>query len=124
YASFAVERAMRNMAAGDATAAEQLAFEFLDVRPWEESILFACERMASGPSDDMDAVARTIVRCLSIDPMLAAEIIFRAPAVWGRVEHEVTEFLQRWHQPGKVDRAIGFIVNSGRPEFAEALWPL
>lgn len=124
YASFAVEHAMRNMAAGDATAAEQLAIEFLDVRPWEESILFASERMASGTSADLDAVAKTIVRCLSIDPMLAAEIIFRAPAAWGRVEHEVTGFLRRWHQPDKVDRAIGFIVNSGRPEFAELLWPL
>ncbi|WP_050570490.1 ATP-binding protein [Xanthomonas arboricola] len=124
YASFAVEHAMRNMAAGDATAAEQLAIAFLDVRPWEESILFACERMASGTSADLDAVAKTIVRCLSIDPMLAAEIIFRAPAAWGRVEHEVTGFLRRWHQPDKVDRAIGFIVNSGRPEFAELLWPL
>lgn len=124
YASFAMEHVMRNMAAGDATAAEQLAIEFLDVRPWEESILFACERMASGPSNDMDAVAKTVVRCLSIDPMLAAEIIFRAPAIWSRVEHEVTEFLRHWHQQGKVDRAIGFIVNSGRPEFAEMLWPL
>jgi hypothetical protein len=124
YASFAVEHAMRNMAAGDATAAEQLAIEFLDVRSWEESILFACERMASGSSTDVDAVARTIIRSLSIDPLLAAEIIFRAPAVWGQVEHEVTEFLRRWHQPGKVDRSIGFIVNSGRPEFAEVLWPL
>lgn len=124
YASFAVEHAMRRMAAGDATAAEQLAIAFLDVRPWEESILFACERMASGTSADLDAVAETIVRCLSIDPMLAAEIIFRAPAAWGLVEHEVTGFLRLWHQPDKVDRAIGFIVNSGRPEFAELLWPL
>ncbi|KRD79720.1 hypothetical protein [Lysobacter sp. Root983] len=124
YASFAVEHAMRNMAAGDATAAEQLAIAFLDVRAWEESILFACERMASGTSADLDAVAETIVRCLSIDPMLAAEIIFRAPAAWARVEPEVTGFLRRWHQPDKVDRAIGFIVNSGRPEFAELLWPL
>jgi hypothetical protein len=124
YASFAVEHAMRNMAAGDATAADHLAIEFLDVRPWEESILFACERMASSTSVDMDAVSATIVRCLSIDPMLAAEIIYRAPAVWRRVEHEVTKFLERWHQPGKVDRAIGFIVNSGRPEFAGLLWPL
>lgn len=124
YASFAVEHAMRNMAAGDVAATEQLVISFLDVRPWEESILFACERMASGSDTDADAVAKTIVRCLSIDPMLAAEIIFRAPAAWGRVEHEVTGFLGRWHKPGKVDRAIGFIVNSGRPEFAELLWPL
>jgi len=124
YASFAVEHAMRNMAAGDAIAAEQLAIEFLDVRPWEESILFACERMVSGSYHDMDAVAKTVMRCLSIDPMLAAEIIFRAPAAWSLVEREVTAFLRRWHQQGKVDRAIGFIVNSGRPEFTEVLWPL
>ena len=124
YASFAVEHAMRRMAAGDATAADSLAVEFLNVRAWEESILFACERMASGPSIDIDAAARTIVRCLSIDPMLAAEIIFRTPEAWSLVERDVTDFLQHWHQPGEVDRAIGFIVTSGRSEFAEMLWPL
>lgn len=124
YASFAVEHAVRGMAAGNAAATDYLTIDILDVRSWEESILFACERMASGNSTDRDAVARTIVRCLSIDPMLAAEMIFRAPAVWGRVDREVAEFLRRWHQPGKVDRAIGFIVNSGRPEFTEVLWPL
>lgn len=124
YASFAVENTMRSMAAGDAAAAEQLAIAFLNVRPWEESILFACERMTTGTDTDLDAVSKTIIRCLSIDPMLAAEIIFRAPAAWGCVEHEVTGFLNRWHQPGKVDRAVGFIVNSGRSEFAGMLWPL
>ncbi len=124
YASFAVEHAMRGMADGDAAATDRLAIDFLDVRPWEESILFACERMALGTRADMDAVTRTIIRCLSIDPMLAAEIIFRAPPVWSKVDREVTDYLHRWHQPGKVDRAIGFIVNSGRPEFAEMLWPL
>jgi len=113
---------MRDMATGDPAATEQLAVAFLDVRLWEESILFACERMASGTSAALEAVSKTIVRCLSIDPMLAAEIIFRAPAAWGIVEREVTEFLGRWHRRGKVDRAIGFIVNSGRPEFAELLW--
>lgn len=124
YASFAVEHAMRGMAGGDTATADRLVTDYLDVRPWEESVLFACERMALGTGADMDAVAGAIVRCLSIDPLLAAEIIFRAPAVWGRVEHEVTEFVRRWHQPGKVDRAIGFIVNSGRPEFSDLLWPL
>ncbi|BAV97962.1 NACHT domain-containing protein [Lysobacter enzymogenes] len=124
YASFAVEHAMRCMAAGDHLAAEQLAIEFLNVRSWEESILFACERMAAYPGDDLDTVAATVVRCLSIDPMLAAELIFRAPAIWSRVEHTVIEFFQRWHEEGTVDRAIGFIVSSGRPEFAEVLWPL
>ncbi|MBO7941774.1 hypothetical protein JTP77_038655, partial [Streptomyces sp. S9] len=112
------------MAAGDHLAAEQLAIEFLNVRSWEESILFACERMAAYPGDDLDTVAATVVRCLSIDPMLAAELIFRAPAIWSRVEHTVIEFFQRWHEEGTVDRAIGFIVSSGRPEFAEVLWPL
>lgn len=118
YASFAVEQAMKG------TTTDQLSANFLDVRSWEEPILFACERMASGSGTDISAVARIIILCLAIDPMLAAEIIFRAPAVWSLVDRDVSEFVQRWHQPGNVDRAIGFVVNCGRPEFAEILWPL
>ena len=124
YASFAVEQAMKNMAAGNTAAAARLASDILNLRQWEESILFACERMAMGTDFDREAVARTIVRCLSIDPMLAAEMVFRTPTVWSLIEHEVSEFFQHWHEPGKVDRAIGFVTTSGRPEFAEVLWSL
>jgi hypothetical protein len=30
----------------------------------------------------------------------------------------------RWHTPGKVDRALRFMISSGRPEFLEQVWPL
>src|SRR3546814_13573983 len=31
---------------------------------------------------------------------------------------------EQWHAPGKVDRAVRFMIASGRPEFADLLWPL
>ena len=64
---------------------------------------------------------------IGIDPMLAAdEQIYRSSeeVKWRRVETEVTAFAGRWHQAGKIDRAIRFrAIVSGRPEFAELAWP-
>ena len=48
YASIEVEHMMRDAATGDAAAVKRLRAEFLDNRAWEESILFACERLARG----------------------------------------------------------------------------
>lgn len=31
---------------------------------------------------------------------------------------------EQWHAPGKVDRAVRFMIASGRPEFADLIWPL
>ena len=36
----------------------------------------------------------------------------------------IQEFVVRWHAPGKVDRAVRFMLTSGRPEFSGAVWPL
>lgn len=124
YASFEVERMMHGLARQDAEAAGRLSWDILDVRGWEEPILFACERLASGDSASIDAVCATILRCLSIDPMLAAEIIFRTPAAWPGVEPQVLEFFGNWHEPERVDRAIAFANTTGRPEFSEVLWSL
>jgi hypothetical protein len=68
---------------------------------------------------------RMILDALTIDPMLAAEMIFRATdAVWARVGSTVQSFIRRCHTPGTVDRALRFMIASGRSEFLDQVWPL
>ena len=123
HASFEVEGAMLAASTGDSDAHTQL-MGILNTTTWEESILFACERLSRAGDMERDALAKAIIVTLGIDPMLAADMIYRSSEeVWRRVETEVTAFAGRWHQTGKIDRAIRFAIISGRPEFAELVWP-
>jgi hypothetical protein len=57
--------------------------------------------------------------------MLAAEMIHRSTdAVWTRVGPAIQGLVASWHALGKVDRALGFMMSSGRPEFFADVWPL
>jgi hypothetical protein len=52
-------------------------------------------------------------------------MIFRSTDdVWSQISATIRNFVGRWHAPGKVDRAVRFMVTSGRPEFGDLLWPL
>src|SRR3546814_18896129 len=52
-------------------------------------------------------------------------MIFRATdEVWAPIGTEMRSLAEQWHAPGKVDRAVRFMIASGRPEFADLLWPL
>lgn len=128
YASFRVEDVMQLAASGDATAAERLRVAFLDQRAWEEPILFACERLSRAGAATAHAVALAILSALSIDPLLAAEMIYRSSdAVWKDVAEPLIAFVKRWHQPHKlkpVDRAVSFMIATGRREFADTVWPM
>ena len=125
YASFEVERLMQDAAQGNAAARRTLRNEVLNWIAWEESILFACERLSRRGADGVRAVSGAIRETLGIDPILAAEMIFRsASGVWPHIENEVVAFAKRWHQVGRVDRATRFMITTGRPEFAELIWPL
>ena len=44
--------------------------------------------------------------------------------VWGRIRGDVRSFVAKWHTPGSVDRAIKFMIATGRAEFSEFVWPL
>ena len=122
HASFDVEGAMLAASTGDSDAHAQLV-GMLNAPAWEEPILFACERLSRAGDNECDAVAKAIMATIGIDPMLAADMIDRSSEeVWRRVETEVTAFAGRWHQAGKIDRAIRFAIISGRPEFAELVW--
>jgi hypothetical protein len=125
YASLDVGGIMRAAASGDAEARTKLRTEILNWPAWEESVLFACERLSRENAAGAQAVAAAIGETLGIDPMLAAEMIFRSsPEVWTLIGAKTTAFAARWHTAGKVDRAARFMMTTGQPEFAPQIWPL
>jgi hypothetical protein len=125
YASLDVGRIMREAANGDAVARTRLRIDILNWPAWQESVLFACERLSREIVGGAQAVAAAIRETLEIDPMLAAEMIFRSSlGVWTLIGAEATAFAARWHTPGQVDRAARFMMTTGRPEFAPQIWPL
>lgn len=124
YASFAVEELMRKSAGNDASW-QKLRTEVLNEYAWEESILFACERVSRSDQDGVQAVGRAILETIGIDPMLAAEMIYRSDVrVWGLIKDRIVDFATRWHQAGNVDRAARFMITTGRSDFAPQIWKL
>jgi hypothetical protein len=124
YASHQVERLM-GRACTDGAARERLKAEVLNQRQWEEAILFAAERSSRGNAASKAACGEAILAAFEVDPMLAAEMIFRATdEVWSQIGPRIDGFVRNWHTPGTVDRAARFMIMSGRPEFGELLWPL
>ena len=112
-------------ARGCQTARGSLKADVLNQRVWEEPILFACERLACGDDVQQEKCGEAILAALEVDPMLAAEMIWRSSdGVWRRVRSSVEEFVELWHTPGTVDRAVRFMSISGREEFHEQVWPL
>ncbi|MEH6487667.1 hypothetical protein [Hyphomonas oceanitis] len=124
YASHYVERIMLQ-AVSDPAAREKLKVDVLDQRPWEEAVLFAIERSARGEAVYMAACSAAICAAFEVDPVLAGEMISRATdEVWEPISTKMRGLAEQWHAPGKVDRAVRFMIASGRPEFADLLWPL
>lgn len=123
YASLEVGELMRTSVSGDSGARVQLRGNVFDQPPWEESIFFAVERV-SREAGGAAIVAHAVRLALSVDPMLAAEMIFRAsPPVWDNVKADIIAFVNRWHRSETVDRAVRFMIMTGRPEFESRIWP-
>ncbi|MBL4800776.1 MAG: hypothetical protein JKY45_02710, partial [Emcibacter sp.] len=124
YASHYVERLMLQ-AVRDPALREKLKADVLDQRPWEEAVLFAVERSARGDTAHKAACSAAILAAFEVDPILAGEMISRATDdVWAPIGAEIRSLIEKWHAPGKVDRAVRFMIASGRPEFGDLLWPL
>jgi len=125
YGAAEVEKLMLQAAAGDTAAHKRLREEILNWPSWEESILFACDRLSRSDETGVQAVAASIEDTLGIDPILAGAMLDRAAdAVWLRVRERVLRFVRRWHTPSTFDRAVRFMVATGKPEFADLIWPL
>jgi hypothetical protein len=123
FASHEVEALMRASAAGGDEARQRLRTSVLDAHTWEEAVLFACERASRGDADGVAGSANLILEALTIDPMLAGEAIYRSSdALWNVIKDRVVEFVGRWHTPKEIDRAVRFMITTGRAEFAEVLW--
>lgn len=124
YASHFVERLML-ASVNDAASRARLKADVLNQPAWEESILFACERLARGDPTQQEACVAATLAAFEVDPILAAEMIFRSTdAIWARVGSTIQGLVGRWQTSGKVDRALRFMITSGRPEFLEHVWPL
>ena len=124
YASLFVERLMMGAVGNDGERAT-LQADVLNDRAWEEPVLFASERLGTGDDMDRRVCAGAILAGFDVDPMLAAEMIVRSgQAVWKRIRGGILPRVARWHTPGQVDRAVGFMVASGREEFQDDVWSL
>ena len=124
YASHSVERRII-AAVDDPRGRETLKAEVFDLPAWEEPILFAVERQARGDAHQCTACGKAIVIAFDVDPILAAEMIFRSTEeVWSQIASTIQGLVAGWHAAGKVDRAVRFMLTSGRSEFFNAVWPL
>lgn len=124
YASHYIERLIL-ASIGDGTSADALKENVLNQPAWEEPILFACERLARGTQQQQEACGSAIMAAFAVDPILAAEMIYRATdEVWTCVGPSIQSVVGRWHKPGTIDRALRFMIISGRPEFLDQVWPL
>lgn len=124
YASHSVERRIIAEVT-EPKGREALKTEVFNLPAWEEAILFAVERLARSGADQRVACGKAIVAAFEVDPILAAEMIFRSTEeVWAQIAATIQRFVARWHAPGKVDRALRFMLTSGRSEFLDDVWPL
>ncbi len=124
YASRFVEDLMCKSVT-DKNSRETLKTDILNQRRWEQPILFACERLARGDEVRQNTCGAAILTALEVDPMLAADMVWRASDnVWHRVGRSIADFVDRWHTPGRVDRAVRFMIVSGREDFRNHVWPL
>lgn len=123
FASQEVDKLMRATAAGNEAAHQHLRTAIINAHAWEEALLFSCERASRGGADAVPAAANVVLDALAIDPMLAAEAIYRSSeALWSIVRDRVFTFAYQWHTPNAIDRAVRFMIRTGRPEFAETIW--
>lgn len=124
YASHYVERVML-LSVNDEIMRKSLKEEILNQPTWEESILFACERLDRGSFAQRKACGVAILAAFEVDPILAAEMIYRSTdSAWLQVESTIKKAVNSWHMPGTVDRALRFMISSGRNEFFDQVWPL
>ncbi|PUB82947.1 MAG: hypothetical protein DBP02_13330 [gamma proteobacterium symbiont of Ctena orbiculata] len=123
YASHLVEQRIINEIT-DPNRRETLKAEVFNIPAWEEAILFAVDRLARGDAHQRTMCGNAIVAMFEVDPILAAEMIYRATEeVWKQIAETILRYVEYWHKPEKVDRAFRFMLTSGRSEFIDTVWP-
>ncbi|MGN8019772.1 NACHT domain-containing protein [Phyllobacterium sp. 22229] len=124
FASFDLEAGLV-VAGGDLNLEHSLTVVALNDRSWAEVVLFACERMSRKDEASAKVVARVADLLLGIDPMFAAQVMARSgPLVWKLIGDRALAFGRAWHAHDRLDRAMAFMIETKRPEFADIVWPL
>jgi hypothetical protein len=119
YASLHFEQELRSVSA-PLSLTHPLTVERLNDPNWGEAILFACERLSRAGNSGERSVAAVAEVLLQVDTHFAATVLRRSsPAVWDIVGARVQAFARQWHKQGHVDRALGFMITTGRPEFRD-----
>ncbi len=124
YASHSVERRIIAEVA-DPERREALKAEVFNLPTWEEAILFAVERLARGDAHQRAACGKAIVAAFEVDPILAAEMIFRAngrSVVADQCDHSRTRGALA--RAGKSGSRLPVHAHFGRSEFFNTVWPL
>ena len=122
YASFWAESIFSSAMAGTEEAVARRD-QLLDQQIWEESALFAVERLGRSGEAGAMAVGQTILRAAGIDPMLAADMIQRSPdGVWSNISVPIKAFSSAWFATDERDRAVTFMMATGKPDFADHVW--
>jgi hypothetical protein len=121
YASQHFEQELRSVSV-PLSLTHPLAVARLDDPNWGEAILFACERLSRAGNGGEHSVAMVVEVLLQIDARFAAAVVRRSSSpVWDIVGSRVQAFARQWHKPGQVDRALGFMITTGRPEFRDVV---
>lgn len=126
FASRDLEEQVRSAAFGDETALTWLRSTVLNWRHWDETVLFAVERISgSDTADALRLLTLLVNETLRLDPEFAGAIIARVSnSFWAIVGPAIFDFAVAWLKLGAVDRAVDFMIATGRPEFADFVWPL
>ena len=90
YAATEVEELMLQANAGAGLARKRLREDMLNWPSWEQSILFACDRLSRANDAGACAIAAAVEDTLGIDPILASAMLDRAAdVVWLLVRDHV-----------------------------------
>jgi|GEM_PF-6296493 len=124
YASHYVEKVITDaFVSKEPNSLHELRENILNIPRWEEPLFFAVERMVK--MNCKTQLSALILHTLEIEPLLASEIIYRVNEdIWAEVKQPICSYIQDWHEPERIDRALAFMISSGRPEFSNLIWPL
>jgi len=87
--------------------------------------LFAVERLFDAAWKQQQARPRAITEALDVDPLLAGEMIFRSAACrMDRVKSRAIDLANRGIHQARVDRAVRFMITTGKSDFSGPVWSL
>ena len=97
---------------------------YVDIPFWEETLLFATERLSQRGEQDLSLLAQLVKDSLRVDPRFTAEIVYRGgDKLWPQVRKDFITTVTGWHEEGKVDRAFSAMIATGNGKFADTIWP-